>query len=394
MRIIHTVTHGQSSVLAVASVSLAGGMSLVASSGHDGTIRLWSSRHARLEPVGELLPEAGSIFSLSAHPTPDGDAVLLAGSFSRVVHAWLLRVAGGGGSGDEVTPTRLWSSRQHTGWVRALAIGSRRSAPSLGFSIGCNRILSWSLLAEGVAETDRQPESELRLFEDAARVRSHDILCLAYGAGAGAGEELLAAGSVDGAVRCWPVGEASLASGNDSGGLGAAVAERAELSSQAPARWLAHSDRVTNVLFTAGHEPRLVSAGYDGAVRRWGAMTPRAQGMAQGDDVSLVAEAELGARVHALAASAEGQLHCGVGGEVISLEPELLRTTACVALPPGPAGVGTRAAQSAPVRVTALAALPPEPAGGDCHGDVGYSATVVAGDSAGRLHVLASYSAS
>ena len=42
MRILHTATHGQSSVLAVASASLAGGMSLVASSGHDGAIRLWS----------------------------------------------------------------------------------------------------------------------------------------------------------------------------------------------------------------------------------------------------------------------------------------------------------------------------------------------------------------
>ena len=377
MRILHTATHGQSSVLAVASASLAGGMSLVASSGHDGAIRLWSSRRACLEPVGELMPDAGSIFSLSAHPTPDGGAVLLAGSFSRVVHAWLLRVAGGG---DEVTPTPLWSSRQHTGWVRALAIGSQRSAPSLGFSIGCNRILSWSLLPEGEAdETGRQPDSEIALFEDAAQVRSHDILCLAYGAS----QEMLAAGSVDGAVRCWPIGEASRASGNDSGGLGAAVAEPDELSAVAPTRWLAHSDRVTNVHFTAGHEPRLVSAGYDGAVRCW-AHSPRSNG---DEGVPLIAETDLGARIHALAASADGQLHCGVGGEVLSLEPEELRTTARVALPPGPAGVGTRAAQGAPVRVTALAALPPELAGGDGDGDGG-SATLVAGDSAGRLHVL------
>lgn len=380
MRILNTATHGQSSVLAVASASLAGGMSLVASAGHDGAIRLWSSRRNCLDPVGELMPDAGSIFSLSAHATPDGDAVLLAGSFSRVVHAWLLRVAGGDG---QVTHAPLWSSRQHTGWVRALAIGSQRSVPSLGFSIGCNRILSWSLLTDETNETGRQPDSELALFEDAAQVRSHDILCLAYGAG----DEMLAAGSVDGAVRCWPISEASRASGNDSGGLGAAAVEPAELSAVAPTRWLAHNDRVTNVHFTAGHEARLVSAGYDGAVRCW---AHPARGNER-EGVPLIAEADLGARVYALSLSADGQLHCGVGNEVLSLEPEELHTTARVALPPSPVGAATRAARSAPLRVTALAALPlHEPTDGD-HGDGDDdSATLVAGDSAGRLHMITS----
>ena len=96
-----------------------------------------------------------------------------------------------------------FTTRQHTGWVRALA--HRSSEPPTLYSVGCNRILSWSSGARGELEQEaapRQPDSELALFEgatqaDVAACRSHDILCLAHA------NSRLASGSVDGAIRTW-----------------------------------------------------------------------------------------------------------------------------------------------------------------------------------------------
>ena len=63
---------------------------------------------------------------------------------------------------------------------------------------------------------------------------------------------MLAAGSVDGALRCWRADAAT--------GPAAVLARR-------PAHWLGHSDRVAAVALAA--DGALLSAGYDGAVRVW-----------------------------------------------------------------------------------------------------------------------------
>ena len=63
---------------------------------------------------------------------------------------------------------------------------------------------------------------------------------------------MLAAGSVDGALRCWRADAAT--------GPAAVLTRR-------PAHWLGHSDRVAAVALAA--DGALLSAGYDGAVRVW-----------------------------------------------------------------------------------------------------------------------------
>ena len=145
-------------------------------------------RFARSSPLPAF---GGAIFSLTTHALPDG-VLLAAGTHSRVVRLYKLN--------DDAEPLELWTSRQHTGWVRALTFATRRSAatrPDRLVSIGCNRLLSWGLDAS--QDDAREPEIEHALYEDEICVRSHDIFSLAHGGAA----EALAAGSVDGALRRW-----------------------------------------------------------------------------------------------------------------------------------------------------------------------------------------------
>ena len=71
---------------------------------------------------------------------------------------------------------------------------------------------------------------------------------------------MLAAGSVDGALRCWRadvVGEV----------VGGAATGPAALLARRPAHWMGHADRVAAVALSA--EGALLSAGYDRMLRAW-----------------------------------------------------------------------------------------------------------------------------
>lgn len=317
-------------VLSLAATIL-DGAPLLCSGGHDGAIRLWRQREGALLPAGALDPAGGSIFSVSAFEAGEGSVILAAGTFSRVLHTWRL----GAGDGDEVrVEERLLSSREHTGWVRATAIADEHTC----CSIGCNRLLAWRLPG---GPPPAEPEMELALYDtdtaaDKAAQRSHDILTIAWRG------ETLAAGSVDGAVRCW----------RGNGGPAALLSA----SAARPAHWLGHSDRVSAVCLAA--DGALLSAGYDGAVRAWGA--PPADEEASGWRLRCEARVPRG---RPLALAADGaRVHCGTSaGEVFSLDADSLQLVA----EPMQLSEGARA--------TALAVLG--------------SGTLVAGDSAGMLHL-------
>ena len=109
----------------------------------------------------------------------------------------------------------------------------------------------------------------------------------------------------------------------------------------------------------------LLTAGLDGAVKRWARPSP--------GGARLLSQSALLPRVHSLAL-AGGHVHAGVEGEVVSLEGESLSEVGRVALPPREAGAEAEA--SGAPRVTALAT------GRGLHG------ALLAGDSSGRLHLL------
>ena len=307
------------SILAV-SASHLGGRAVIASGGHDGTIAI---HDGDLRPLHLVPAFGGAIFSLTTHALPDG-VLLAAGTHSRVVRLYKLA--------DDAEPLELWTSRQHTGWVRALTFATRRSAatrPDRLVSIGCNRLLSWGLDASN--DDAREPEIEHALYEDEICVRSHDIFSLAHGGAA----EALAAGSVDGALRRWSTaGEAGVA---------------ASLRDRTPLHWDSGHGRVSGVAFL---RTGLVSAGYDGRIRRWT------------DEAAVAAEADAGRGSRVLSLSADGDtVYCATAaGEVVRFDDELREHERTV-LPATDAG---------DVRATAVAAID----GGGC----------VCGDSAGRLH--------
>ena len=354
MVILQAHTRG---VLALAAINMES--PIICSSSYDGSIKLWTPNielHT-LEPRETLCSgdgAEGAIFSLAARAADDGQFTVCAGSYARHVLAWKCRV----GSKSQL----LWTSDEHTGWVRALATRrppSSRAASSL-YSIGCNRILGWSLSDQPDRPERRRRDSELCLFEDTACVRSHDILCLAHSDA----HERLSCGSVDGAVRVW--------STIDSDAYEPLPAARM-------AHWIGHSDRVPTVAWRG--DGRLFTGGYDGYVRSWqmrhtGEEVPPAAGPAEvfGGVPAwrLVAErrvAESGGRVLTLALlgdtddEEEEVLLCGTSdGDVVALDVEDLSVVE------RRGGAATKGG-----RVTALAA-------------VGTRAVVV-GDSAGGLSV-------
>ena len=134
---------------------------VVCSSSYDGSVKLW-----RLSDQGSLCllheigddSRDGAVFSLEARETGDGGLLVCAGSFSRRVRVW--RCHGETSSQLKLPPELQWTSTEHTGWVRALAIGSRgrgARAPSSLYSIGCNRILGWSLASGTTASPRHDP---------------------------------------------------------------------------------------------------------------------------------------------------------------------------------------------------------------------------------------------
>ena len=339
---------------------------VVCSSSYDGTVKLWRlSDQGSLSLLHEIGDDSrdGAVFSLEARETGDGGLLVCAGSFSRRVRVW--RCHGETSSQLKLPPELQWTSTEHTGWVRALAIGSRgrgARAPSSLYSIGCNRILGWSL-GSGTTASPRQFDSETALYEDAACIRSKDILCLAHADE----EERLACGSVDGAVRCWSTADWAISR---------------PLPPLRASRWYAHADRVADVAW--GENGVLFSAGYDGFVRAW--RPPDDVPSARGDDPEqegqpawrLLAERRVaaeGGRALALAVlphsgeatGEEGReevVLCGTStGEVVSLAAEDLAIDTRI-----PIGDGSDA------RVTAIV-------------PVADRGAVVVGDSEGGLHV-------
>ena len=220
------------------------------------------------------------------------------------------------------------------------------------FSIGCNRILSWTMKPSPQYSTSerwqRPPDSETILFEDSACMRSKDILCLVHSSEG----ERLASGSVDGAVRCWRTDGKTAAA----------------LPTTRPHRWLAHSDRVSGVAWEPSSNA-LLSAGYDGWLRCWrpsNSSTSRSYQLTS----ELRVEPKPGGRVLSIATSASTVL-CGTStGCLVFCALDAIGSLvveANVSLPGNS------------VRVTSVVAVP-KPGSRE--------ATFVAGDSNGILHVV------
>jgi len=369
------------------SSGLLGTTPVVFSGGFDGAVRMWSVSSVALRLISTLEPEEGAIFSLAAAALPDGTCLLAAGSYSRRLSLWRLRPQAVG----ELPPLPVRSAFLHTGWVRALALATaRRGAqrPCRVYSIGCNRIVGWGLhgawVGSGAATAAAAPMSELAVFEDGEeRVRSHDILCLAHGGD----EEMLASGSIDGALRVWSTRE---------------LASSGELAPTPPAWWIGHGgERVAALAF---HRGSLLSCGYDGWVRRWRPSLGRPPESGEGgavrweleaevEPVASVAEAADTARLTSLVVarcadgSAADLVHVGsVSGQVVSLDAEHLGHVRRWQLPPlAETTLGFN--PSADVRVTALSAVPAAQARGGSDEEC-FAAVVVCGDSAGRLHIV------
>ena len=282
--------HKQRAVLSVCAAPP--GIPVVCSAGYDGAVRLWRvSRDNELHLAHELLVDddgrsaGGAVFSVATQALPDtGGFMLCAGCYDRRMRVFRC-LPDSRGSVD--SPVLEWTSRAHTGWVRALAtLATAATGGGMDlFSVGCNRILGWPLnqpASRGTGlPTDRQRAFEVALYEDEALVRSHDVLCLAHDAGAGR----LASGNVDGTIRCWATGSERQVAQTDAGERGCAgglgttldgspVAFAARLPRAAT--WQAHRGRVASLAWheadALGHEDGrrlLLSAGYDGLVCSW-----------------------------------------------------------------------------------------------------------------------------
>ena len=351
---------------------------VVVSSSYDGSVKLWRvDDDDALHLFDTLLDGAdGAVFSLATASNKDS-LLLCTGSYSRRVRAWQISLAA------SFAPRQQWVSAQHTGWVRALALGMcspSAKVPDRVYSIGCNRILGWSLEhSASDSSDDRTCDSETVLYEDAKCVRSHDILCLAHSAE----DERLACGSVDGAVRVWSLS-------------GAGVEE--PLQKTACAHWIGHDDRVPAVAWCDNGV--LITAGYDGLVRSWArsaaattsatsttsetgslpAWEQLAQTRVANDDGRALCLAVIGAQDVAQCADAVSdggaRVLCGTSdGELVVLRAADLSVVERI-------GIGTEASDGAPARrVTTVVTLPCDDHGGED------GVVAVVGDSDGGLHV-------
>ena len=274
-----------------------GSRSLLASCAYDGAVKLWELESGQLHLLHTLTGSStGPVFSVALNALRDA-LMLCSGSHCRRLSMWRCSLS------DEIVgaPALQWRSAQHTGWVRAIAVNEVGDAmPKELYSIGCNRVLCWSLQAAPDGD-GRSCDGEIAIFEDAQQVRSHDVLCLGHGDGN------LAAGSVDGALRVWAT-------------AGVAAADMPQTRA---AHWIGHNgQRVADVAWLRdGH---LISAGYDGRVRSWrrvdgtsnrcpGAPAP----WALAGEVRAATSA--GGRALALASGRGDRVLCGTSDGAISL---------------------------------------------------------------------------
>lgn len=373
--------------LSVNVAALPGGLQFVCSSSYDGSVKLWAlprEGQSDLRLLHSIEDDEGAVFTTAMAPTEKQDGLLLCiGNYQRRVRAW--RYSAGSSDGAlQSTPRELWSSAQHTGWVRSLAMATSRRdsiAPERLFSIGCNRILGWTLdgsssssngeKAADAPTAERRRCCELILYEEddesEEQYRSHDILCLAHSTE----EQQLASGSVDGALRVWSTAE---------------LPTLDELEAREAEHWLGHAgSRVACVAWSAGGE--LLSCGYDGLVRSW-----RRRSSSSDEAAALPSSWELAAEARVVAGSGGRALTLATGGvdgavvlcgtsegALIALRADDLSVLSRSALPAS----GT----SGELRATAVAALPElqTPAG-----ELGSrQASFVVGDSEGGLHVHA-----
>ena len=405
------------------SCAILGGQPLVCSSGYDNTIKLWQLNGDDELQLLHVLEDAekSAVFSTALARQEGSDGLLLcAGNYARRVRVWDIETS------LQIPPNLMWTSDQHTGWVRSLAVGSRQrgsASASRLYSIGCNRILGWSLDKEGAAmppeDAFRRCCCELALYEEddpesEELYRSHDILTLAHTDEA----ELLASGSVDGALRVWSTSE---------------LRTLDTLPRRVPAKWLGHPEgtRVADVAWARDRDgtPRLLlSCGYDGRVRCWqsptggdAAAATTAEGAQQlvedsalsgggaGDAWTLLAEAcvvasggEAGGRALSLAVghgAASGLAVCATSeGALVALSTADLSIVSRLVLPRegggvgggggggGRGGGGGGGGGGGSMRATAVAAVPPTlSVNGETRDAL--RSVFVAGDSEGGLHV-------
>ena len=351
-------------------LSLAEAKGFIVSTGYDGAVRLWHTNNNELKLWQELDggSSTGPVFSAAAAPVADDTIMVCAGSYCRRLRVWHCPVA--------APPKLFWESTQHTGWVRALTLG----ATSL-YSIGCNRILSWSL-AKGSPAGPRTADDELALYEDDREVdvvahRSHDILCLAHNEP----DEVIASGSVDGALRAWSSPEL------DGGAAG-------DLLAGDPDHWIGHAGRVAAVTWQGG---RLLSCGYDGYVRSW-RRPSRGQGAAAAatpwellDEVRVASSRE-GRALNVACGASEGgapgarpPVLCGTSdGEIVLLGGAELEAVDRLQL-----GGDGAADPNDSRRATAIVSVPQARASERAVGDEAERELFVVGDSKGDLHVVA-----
>ena len=362
----------------VLSVSSHG--SLVLSSSYDGTLALWRvDEHDQLRNVVTIDAGEGegAVFSSSLSAFSDDKLLICAGTYARRVHAWFCgnpMTSPSGASGADGDLTRIFTSFQHTGWVRAMTTATvqpETTWPSRLYSVGCNRILGWELPEIGsdgpVAATGELPATEMALYEDEACVRSKDILCLAHDDA----HEHLASGSVDGTIRCWVTSELS---------------QLPELVERRPVRWMGHSGRVASLTWRT--DGALLSCGYDGYVRSWRAGgTGKAWVLDSEVDVgrsqaqSSSAAQEASGRVLAVATAPAGALSglalSGTSdGMLVALGRDLDVVASGNLLSSADGATG---ATAAPLRATAIVAMSER--------DEDEVARFVVGDSDGGLHV-------
>ena len=376
------------------------GRPLVCSSGYDKCIKLWEYDGEQLELLHTIkeVDNEGAWFSTVLTHTDDEGLLLCAGNYGRRVRVWNLDKL-------QEPPKLLWASDQHTGWVRALAASQNRhsaTASSRLYSIGCNRILGWSLDQRNLETTNyRRRCCELELYEaddpeSNDLYRSHDILTLAHDDD----DEWLACGSVDGALRTFRT---------------ASLSSLETLSSRLPDHWLGHAGcRVASVVW--GDGGTLLSAAYDGLVRSWRRKDSRTGGMTEAaapcEQTNNVVATSAGSKAWSL--EAEARVASVEGGRALALAVDSRREVALCGTNEG-ALVALRTAdlsvisqdslpayskeQNDALRATVIAALPTvssertqvpsgtDPAEQNAGAVCDHPIAFVVGDSDGGLHV-------